>query len=127
MGEGRQVRDIFIAHRDAFLAQLAALAMEYVARQAVASFAAIELTQDNQTPVFIIDVVQGVQRFLDATELGQRQGQLRRPVPPCNVFMMPVAGTRPSLRKPARRNKSSRFALILPRETLCRSSELSSP
>jgi hypothetical protein len=59
-------------------AQLAALAAKNVMRQTAKPFASIELAQDDSAPVFVIEVVQDVQHFLDATQLGQ--SQLHRPV-----------------------------------------------
>lgn len=71
------------------ISQLAALAVEHISRQAVASFAAIELAQDGPAPVLVIEVVQYVQRFLDSTQLGQRQNQLCRPVAKRKLHELP--------------------------------------
>ncbi len=52
----------------------------------------------------VADVVEGVEGLVDATRFRHRESQLRRPIPTCKVRMMPVAGTRPSLREPASRH-----------------------
>ena len=62
------------------LAQLAAAAVADVAGEAVAAFAAVELDQDAAAEVFVVAVVEQVDRFRGTSDVLQRSGE-RREVP----------------------------------------------
>ena len=62
------------------LTQFTALAVKDIASQAMAPFTAIQLKQRGSTPVFVIDVIQDVERFLDSSKLSQSHCELRRSI-----------------------------------------------
>ena len=57
------------------LAELATVAVEYVAGQAVSGFAAVEQVADGAAVLGVAAVLQDVQRFDDGAEFGQGAGQ----------------------------------------------------
>jgi hypothetical protein len=58
------------------LAELATVAVEYVAGQAVSGFAAVEQVADGAAVLGVVAVLQDVQRFDDAAEFGQGTARL---------------------------------------------------
>ena len=74
------------------LTQFTALAVKDIASQAMAPFTAIQLKQRGSTPVFVIDVIQDVERFsIRPNSAGTIASCVGRS-PTCNVRMMPMEG-----------------------------------